>query len=153
MPTKLLNELISQAETQVVDDEINAHPMNRAANKWRRMQEELEDEMLKSQTTGTTFQRKRRVDVTLAMGDLVQRQRRRFNPIDSAPDDTNGNGSSTSTLANNLDAAIATFLTKCSLGNPIDKESLENISKYAYSGSTDSKWPGNSSNIICVSNY
>jgi hypothetical protein len=113
--------------------------LNQAAKKWKRLQEELEDEMLGVQS-GTTFQRKRRVDVTLAMGDLVQRQRRRINP--SEPENEHHSGSNCSskvTLANNLDSAMAAFLTKCSLGNPIDKDSVENIMKYAYGGSTDSK--------------
>ena len=154
MPTKLLNELISQAETQAENvDTNNVDAINRAARKWRRMQEELEDEMLKAHNSGTTFQRKRRIDVTLAMGELVQRQRRRFNPTESAYNDTNGNGSSTSTAAYNLDSAMATFLTKCCLGNPIDKESLENISKYAYSGSTDSEFPCDGSNLTVISTY
>ena len=96
--------------------------------------------MLKAQTTGTTFQRKRRVDVTLAMSDLIQRQRRRINPSVYTPDQTVGNGNSKSALADNLDSSISSFLTKCSLGNPIDKDTVESIFKFAYGGSTDSKF-------------
>ena len=95
--------------------------------------------MLKTQITGTTFQRKRRIDVVLAMGDLVQRQRRRMIPSKSSNASMITNSSNTS-LANILDSSIANFLTKCSLGNPIDKESVESIFKYAYSGSTDSEY-------------
>jgi hypothetical protein len=138
---KLLHELIHQATALAMNDSTNADAFNQAAKKWMRLQEELEDEMLKAQTTGTTFQRKRRVDVTLTMGDLVQRQRRRISPNENESEhgNSNGTGSSKATLANNLDSAICTFLTKCSLGNPIEKESVENIFKYAYGGSTDSE--------------
>lgn len=137
----MLHNLISQAETYATNDKINSAALKQAAKKWMRLQEELEDEMLKAQSTGTTFQRKRRVDVTLAMGDLVQRQRRRLNPTEHTTQSgaANGNGTSKAALANNLDSDIASFLTKCSLGNSIDKESVENIFKYAYGGSTDSK--------------
>eukprot|EP00804_Cyclotella_cryptica_P013920 CCRYP_002434-RA/>CCRYP_002434-RA protein AED:0.07 eAED:0.07 QI:141/0.85/0.87/1/1/1/8/45/929 len=136
-PEKLLHELIYQSANQVAKCSADANGLMRAAKKWRRLQEELEDEMLKTQTTGTTFQRKRRVDVTLAMGDLVQRQRRRINPTEPKNELETSYGSSKILLANNLDTAMATFLTRCSLGNPIDKESVENIFKYAYGGSTD----------------
>ena len=106
--------------------------------------------MLKSQTTGTTFQRKRRVDVTLAMSDLIQRQRRRINPsVYTSPEHTNGvNGNSKRALADNLDSSIASFLTKCSLGNPIDKETVESIFKFAYGGSTDRKFALYSINLF-----
>jgi len=136
----LLHELINQSANQIAKGDANADGLMQAAKKWRRLQEELEDEMLKAQTTGTTFQRKRRVDVTLAMGDLVQRQRRRNNPTEHTDELKTSYGSSKIALANNLDTAIATFLTKCSLGNSIDKESVENIFKYAYGGSTDSAY-------------
>jgi hypothetical protein len=126
-----------------MNDSTSSDALNQAAKKWRRLQEELEVEMLKAQTTGTTFQRKRRADVTLAMSDLVQRQRRRISPNESEREGengvSNGPGSSKATLANNLDSAVCAFLTKCSLGNPIEKESVENIFKYAYGGSTDSE--------------
>lgn len=136
---KLLHELISQAEAQSSRGS-DSSALKQAAKKWRRLQEELEDEMLKAQTTGTTFQKKRRVDVTLSMNELVQRQRRRLNPNEIVSGSAlNGNDSSKTALENSLDSSIASFLTKCSLGNPVDKESVECIFRYAYGGSTDSK--------------
>ena len=142
--------MITQAETRASNNDKDANAFKQAAQKWRRLQEELEDEMLKSQTTGTTFQRKRRVDVTLAMSDLIQRQRRRINPsVDASSEHTNGgNGNSKRALADNLDSSIASFLTKCSLGNPIDKETVESIFKFAYGGSTDRKFALYSINLF-----
>ena len=142
--------MITQAETRASNNDKDANAFKQAARKWRRLQEELEDEMLKSQTTGTTFQRKRRVDVTLAMSDLIQRQRRRINPsVYTSSEHTNGvNGNSKRALADNLDSSIASFLTKCSLGNPIDKETVESIFKFAYGGSTDRKFALYSINLF-----
>ena len=113
--------------------------LRKACQKWERLREELEDEMLKPVSTGTTFQRKRRVDVALAMSDLVQRQRRRLDPTSNDSDNQASIPSNIATknnLADALDSAIATMLTKTSIGNQVDKDMAENILKFAYGGST-----------------
>ena len=59
---------------------LESSSLNRAMRKWERLREELEDEMLTPIKTGTSFQRKRRIDVALTMSDLFQRERRRMDP-------------------------------------------------------------------------
>ncbi len=115
--------------------------LQRARRKWQRLKEELEDEMLKPLATGTTFQKKRRIDVALTMSDLYQRQRRRIDPT-SGHANGEGNGSTSAIsnkneLANVLDTALVGLLTKTSLGAQIDKEAAESMLKFAYGGSTD----------------
>eukprot|EP00585_Thalassiosira_rotula_P018387 CAMPEP_0196206326 /NCGR_PEP_ID=MMETSP0912-20130531/7746_1 /TAXON_ID=49265 /ORGANISM="Thalassiosira rotula, Strain GSO102" /LENGTH=440 /DNA_ID=CAMNT_0041480861 /DNA_START=88 /DNA_END=1410 /DNA_ORIENTATION=+ len=111
--------------------------------KWERLREELEDEMLKPMNKGTTFQRKRRIDVALTMSDLFQRKRQRMDPriddpINKGDNDNSGNNiSSKNDLADALDVALSQLLTKNSLGGQIDKEVAENMLKFAYGGSTD----------------
>ncbi|KAL7452957.1 hypothetical protein ACHAWC_004657, partial [Mediolabrus comicus] len=115
--------------------------LQKACKKWERLKEELEEEMMKSVKTGTTFQRKRRIDVALAMSDLIQRQRRRIDPTSDDGDNDHvpvpSNIASKNTLANALDESIVVMLTKSSLGNQVDKAMAENILKFAYGGSTD----------------
>ncbi|KAL7449091.1 hypothetical protein ACHAWC_001186, partial [Mediolabrus comicus] len=115
--------------------------LQKACKKWERLKEELEEEMMKPVKTGTTFQRKRRIDVALAMSDLVQRQRRRIDPTSDDGDNNHvpvpSNIASKNTLANSLDESIVVMLTKSSLGNQVDKTMAENILKFAYGGSTD----------------
>ena len=100
--------------------------------------------MLTPLKTGTTFQRKRKIDVALTMSDLFQRKRRR---VDPRADNLNGDGvdinrpggttSSTSDLEDTLDSAISQLLMKSSLGIQLDKETADSVLKYAYGGSTD----------------
>ena len=116
--------------------------LKRAIRKWERLQEELEDEMLKPLASGTTFQRKRRIDVALTISDLFQRQRRRIDPTLEVANDMNDSSTNTTRnskndLANVLDSALVGLLTKSSLGIPLDKEVAENMLKFAYGGSTD----------------
>ena len=122
----------------------NPESLKRAIRKWERLREELEDEMLKPLKTGTTFQRKRRVDVALTMSDLFQRKRRRVDPRlrvengnENGATDSFGNNNNSNNLADMLDSALCQLLTKNSLGSQVDKEIAENILKYAYGGSTD----------------
>ena len=130
----VLQELIKDAKKS------NDESLQKACQKWERLREELEEEMMKPVSTGTTFQRKRRIDVALAMSDLVQRQRRR---IDPTSDDANNHLpvpssiASKNNLADALDSAIVTMLTKTSLGNQVDKDMAEHILKFAYGGSTE----------------
>ena len=136
---EVLDELISESKKQSKNGTADAPGLELAARKWERLKEELEEEMLKPHATGTTFQRKRRIDVALAMSDLVQRQRRRIDP--TADGENKKMIASTVSpkhaLANTLDDAIAGFLTKSSLGNQIDKDTAESMLNYAYGGSTD----------------
>lgn len=123
------------------NDVVDKPALQRAIRKWQRLNEELEDEMLKPLATGTTFQKKRRIDVALTMSDLYQRQRRRIDPT-LGHFDGEGNGSTSSMsnkneLSNVLDTALVGLLTKTSLGVQIDKEVAESMLKYAYGGSTD----------------
>ena len=130
----VLQELINDSK------ESNDASLQKACWKWERLREELEEEMMKPVSAGTTFQRKRRIDVALAMSDLVQRQRRRLDPTS----DDAGNHSPVpsniaqkNNLADALDSSIVVMLTKSSLGNQVDKDMAENILKFAYSGSTE----------------
>eukprot|EP00984_Skeletonema_dohrnii_P010804 scaffold4237_cov105-Skeletonema_dohrnii-CCMP3373.AAC.5 len=130
----VLQELIQDAKDS------NNESLQKACQKWERLREELEEEMMKPVSTGTTFQRKRRIDVALAMSDLVQRQRRRIDPTsDEAgnPLPVSSNIASKNNLADALDSAIVVMLTKSSLGNQVDKDMAENILKFAYGGSTE----------------
>jgi len=138
---EVLSELLSQSNDMSAGGR-SKHPksLQRAMRKWERLREELEDEMLEPQKAGTTFQRKRRIDVCLTMSDLFQRKRRRADPRDGigygSTKDHLGK-SSNSDLANTLDLALSQLLTKNSLGVQIDKETADNVLKYAYGGSTD----------------
>ena len=130
----VLQELIKDAKESKDDS------LQKACQKWERLREELEEEMMKPVSTGTTFQRKRRIDVALAMSDLVQRQRRRLDPTsDDAANHLHvpSNVAQKNNLADALDSAIVTMLTKSSLGNQVDKDMAENILKFAYGGSTE----------------
>lgn len=130
----VLQELIKDAQEGEDDS------LQKACQKWERLREELEEEMMKPVSTGTTFQRKRRIDVALAMSDLVQRQRRRLDPSsDDAINhvDVPSNVAQKNNLADALDSAIVALLTKTSLGNQVDKDMAENILKFAYGGSTE----------------
>jgi len=137
--TEVINELIIRTRQSM--NVVDKPALQRAIRKWQRLKEELEDEMLKPLATGTTFQKKRRIDVALTMSDLYQRQRRRIDPT-SGYFDGEGNGSTSSMsnkneLSNVLDNALVGLLTKTSLGVQIDKEVAESMLKYAYGGSTD----------------
>ncbi|KAL7441664.1 hypothetical protein ACHAXM_007947 [Skeletonema potamos] len=130
----VLQELIKDAKAS------NDKSLQKACQKWERLREELEETMMKPVSTGTTFQRKRRIDVALAMSDLVQRQRRRIDPTSDDADSHSpvpSNIASKNNLADVLDSAIVVMLTKTSLGNQIDKDMAEQILKFAYSGSTE----------------
>ena len=124
----------------------------RAIMKWERLRDEVEDEMLlHPPKTGTTFQRKRRIDMAITISNLYQRKRRRVDPrlimnvTNANNDDDNINNNNVNnnnhndyiTRCNTLDVAIIQLITKNSLGILIDKEVLNNILKYAYGGSTD----------------
>jgi hypothetical protein len=130
--------------TSYDDDQSERHarrPMmlRRAIRKWERLRDELEDEMLHPPNTGTTFQRKRRIDVALITSDLFQRKRHRVDPRSrNERVDNEGIGIlTTGDLENTLDSSLIQLLTKNSLGNPIDRDVLDNVLKYAYGGSTD----------------
>mmetsp|Transcript_1482 Transcript_1482/g.3059 ORF Transcript_1482/g.3059 Transcript_1482/m.3059 type:complete len:922 (+) Transcript_1482:164-2929(+) len=130
----VLQELIKDAKDS------NNESLRKACQKWERLKEELEEEMMKPVSTGTTFQRKRRIDVALAMSDLVQRQRRRIDPTSDEAGNRSpvpSNIASKNNLADALDSAIVVMLTKSSLGNQVDKDMAENILKFAYGGSTE----------------
>ena len=141
---EVLNELLSNSKDMLsnVQKDKHQHPesLKRAIRKWERLHEELEDEMLKPLKTGTTFQRKRRIDVALTMSDLFQRKRRRMDPRVAADEGNNNDcvnkNNSQSDLADTLDSALWQLLTKNSLGMQIDKDIVENMLKYAYEGST-----------------
>ncbi|KAL3769474.1 hypothetical protein ACHAWU_008883 [Discostella pseudostelligera] len=142
---EVLKVLLSKSK-QMLSDGKCTHPeyLKRSIRKWERLREELEEEMLTPIKTGTTFQRKRKIDVALTMSDLFQRKRRR---VDPRADNVNGDGvyinrpvgttSSTSDLEDTLDSAISQLLMKSSLGIQLDKESADSVLKYAYGGSTD----------------
>ncbi|KAL7544566.1 hypothetical protein ACHAWF_007946 [Thalassiosira exigua] len=137
---RVLGELISKAEKTITEGNGGQKEgLRRAVRKWERLREELEDEMLQPLKTGTTFQRKRRIDAALTMSDLFQRKRRRGEGPGGMPNEGSGNGiaSSNGNLADALDAALLQMLTKNSLGVPMDKEAADNVLKYAYGGSTD----------------
>ncbi|KAL7466366.1 hypothetical protein ACHAXS_006667 [Conticribra weissflogii] len=139
--TEVLNELITRTRKSMDNGGVDKPALQRARLKWQRLKEELEDEMLKPLATGTTFQKKRRIDVALTMSDLYQRQRRRIDPT-SGHANGEGNGSTSALsnkneLANVLDTALVGLLTKTSLGAQIDKETAESMLKFAYGGSTD----------------
>jgi hypothetical protein len=142
---EVMKVLLSNSK-QMLSDGKCTHPeyLKRAIRKWERLREELEDEMLTPIKTGTTFQRKRKLDVALIMSDLFQRKRRRVNPraynVNDDGVDINrpgGNTSSISDLEDTLDSAISQLLMKNSLGIQLDKESADSVLKYAYGGSTD----------------
>ena len=118
----------------------------RAIMKWERLRDEVEDEMLlHPPKTGTTFQRKRRIDMAITISNLYQRKRHRVDPrlirnsSTYADEKNNNNNNNMNNIArcNTLDVAIIQLITKNGLGMPIDKEVLDNILKYAYGGSTD----------------
>jgi len=148
---EVLGELISESNKVLLtkDDDSTAAEASQhhkkslegAIRKWERLREELEDEMFKPQVTGTTFQRKRRLDVALTMSDLFQRKRRRVDPTrqQSHQNETTTALSSTDKddNANTLDVALSQLLTKNSLGIPLDKDTIDNVLKFAYGGSTD----------------
>ena len=142
---EVLGELISESNKVLLtkDDDSTEASQHRkqslegAIRKWERLREELEDEMFKPQVTGTTFQRKRRLDVALTMSDLFQRKRRRVDP--KHQDETTAALSLTDKddNENTLDVALSQLLTKNSLGIPLDKDTIDNVLKFAYGGSTD----------------
>lgn len=144
---EVLGELLSKSKKRLLTtnngDAKCKHPesLKRAIRKWERLREELEDEMLKPMKAGTTFQRKRRIDVCLTMSDLFQRKRRRVDPrVAATRDDATYNGVSNNSSDENLnmlDTALSQLLTKNSLGVQIDKEMADSMLKYAYGGSTD----------------
>lgn len=153
---EVLRELISKSKNKLFEIQNNvnttsninhhAESLKAAIRKWERLREELEDEMLKMHTTGTTFQRKRRIDVAITMSDLFQRKRRRevdhTNHVETGGNDGNNGGAISNNNDDNLakdtlDVALSQLLTKNSLGIPIDKEIADNVLKYAYGGSTD----------------
>jgi len=148
---EVLGELISESNKMLLikDDktttsEATQHrkkSLEGAIRKWERLREELEDEMFKPQVTGTTFQRKRRLDVALTMSDLFQRKRRRVDPTRQQSHQNETTAALLSTdkddNANTLDVALSQLLTKNSLGIPLDKDTIDNVLKFAYGGSTD----------------
>lgn len=134
------NERLALADDESESRRIRPEILKRAIRKWERLRDELEDEMLHPPNAGTTFQRKRRIDVALTTSDLFQRQRRRVDPRSRnarVDDDDDVRNISIADRSNALDSAIIQLLTKNSLGIPIDREVLDNVLKYAYGGSTD----------------
>ena len=137
--------LISKSKQTLSDDKCTTHIeyLKRAIRKWERLREELEEEMLTPIMTGTTFQRKRKIDVALIMSDLFQRKRRRMDPMvknannAEENDDDGVDPRGISELEDTLDTAISQLLMKNSLGIQLDKESADSILKFAYGGSTD----------------
>ncbi len=143
--TEVFKALLSKSK-QIMSESKYTVPeyLKRAIRKWERLREEVEDEMLTPIKTGTTFQRKRKIDVALTMSDLFQRRRRRVDPEvqnmnadDDVEIDYRGNTLLTSDLEDTLDSAISQLLMKNSLGIQLDKESAESVLKYAYGGSTN----------------
>ena len=113
--------------------------LKQAIRKWERLREELEDEMIKPLSKGTTFQRKRRIDVALAMNDLFQRKRSRMEPraIGDADNNIVEDHNSSNNSLESLEVALSQLLTKNSLEIQIDKDTVDNMLKFAYEGSTD----------------
>jgi hypothetical protein len=133
------NERLTSTDDGSKSHRIRPWILKRAIRKWEHLRDELEEEMLNPPKTGTTFQRKRKIDVALTMSDLFQRKRLRIDPRSrNAPvDDYDKGNPSNGDLANALDSALIQLLSKNSLGIPIDREVLDNVLKYAYGGSTD----------------
>lgn len=78
--------------------------------------------------------------MALAISDLVQRQRRRIYPTSDDANDhfsVSSNAASKNSLANALDSSIVALITKSSLGHQVDKDTTENVLKFAYGGSTE----------------
>ena len=143
--TEVFKALLSKSK-QILSESKCTLPeyLKRAIRKWERLREEVEDEMLTPIKTGTTFQRKRKIDVALTISDLFQRRRRRVDPVvknmnadNDVEVDFRGNTSLTSDLEDSLDLAISQLLMKSSLGIQLDKESADSVLKYAYGGSTN----------------
>ena len=138
---EVLRELLSKSNKLLSDKTKHPESFQAAIRKWERLSEEIEDEMLKPQKSGTSFQRKRRIDVAITMSDLFQRKRRRVDPrVTTGMSQQLNNGSAISSkddLMNTLDDDISQLLTKNSLGIQIDKEVVDNVLKFAYGGSTD----------------
>ncbi|KAL3817077.1 hypothetical protein ACHAXA_000127 [Cyclostephanos tholiformis] len=137
--TKSNDRLAAAADVESICHTRRSMMLKRAIRKWERLRDELEDEMLHPSNTGTTFQRKRRIDVALTVSDLFQRKRLRADPRsrNASADNLDMGISTTGDLENALDSALILLLTKNSLDVPIDKEVLDNVLKYAYGGSTD----------------
>lgn len=142
---EVLNQLVSKSTQRISSSDngsnsnLEISSLKEAIRKWERLREELEDEMIKPLLKGSTFQRKRRIDVALTMNDLFQRKRRRMDA--RVVGDTDNNVIKDHNLSNDpleaLDLALSQLLTKNSLGIQIDKETADNMLKFAYGGSTD----------------
>lgn len=102
----------------------------RVIRKWERLLEVLQGDMIDPSTsTGDTpLFRKRRLDVACTIGDLHQRQRRRFYPDKVGKETQDHMPMEISSATNNIDddrrkeieSAISTFLRKYCLGTQID---------------------------------
>lgn len=111
----------------------------RVIRKWERLLEVLQGDMIDPSTstgnTGNNIQlRKRRLDVATTMGDLYQRQRRRFYPEKASdendhsfPTDTPFVNNDTNDRRKEIESAISAFLRKYCLGAQMDIRVLDNI--------------------------
>jgi hypothetical protein len=121
---EVLRHLLSVAKEQLQSaDERESQLFLRAVRKWERLSEELQSSMIDPNTTGSTpLFRKRRLDVSVTISELHQRQRRRMMPGKENGKSANGNGEKA-----RIETSVLSFLRRYSLGTQIDDRILDSM--------------------------
>lgn len=92
--------------------------------KWERLSEDLQGSMVDPSSTGSTpLFRKRRLDMSVTISELHQRQRRRLMP--SLTQDSSEASSSKNGEQGKLETSVLSFLRRYSLGTQIDDRILD----------------------------
>ena len=106
-------------------DDVKADAIERAIRKWERLREELEEEMMRPKSTSSEshLAKRRRVDISLRLNDLYQRQRKRLKPENISHDQKKRKNP----VEQKLDTAVIDLLRRHSMGIKIDETFADSL--------------------------
>ena len=121
---EMLDQLISRAKAKITTiDEAQAKGLIRAIQKWQRIREDIQRDMIKpSSADFNPLTKKRRADIAVISSDLYQHERRKLRLSKSFSSNESSEG-----IHYSIDNGIVTMLKKFSMGTSLDEDLLNQL--------------------------
>jgi hypothetical protein len=121
---EMLDELIRRAKTKMKSiDEAEAKGLTSAIQKWQRIREEVQRDMIKpSMVDLNPLTKKRRADIAVISSDLYQNQRRKLRLSNSLSASETSEG-----IKYSIDTGIVNMLKKFCMGTNLDEDLLNQL--------------------------